>query len=230
MYSVLQAEREVEERLADFRMPVDIRIPIEMVIQKFSARITPLGALAARFKVEAVIRRIRRGGDGKKFRVFVDREIANGKLSYYRFVLAEEAGHFLADGPTVATVKTLDDTLHIHQNPEWQQLERNREMIGRVWLAPNSLLERLVPEHYSEAISHCGFSEGAVLRIDTQLAKSLGMPIDQVKTRMKECSLEFDKKIQASMVRRDLALGQIYATELMRPRKRGKRTQKEMLF
>lgn len=211
--SLISAESLILAKLREFRIELKAPIPIERIIQKFDASIDAMPCLTSVQGVEAMIRRIRGGGEGKKFRVVVDREILEGPLPYLRLVLAEEAAHFLADHNTLLTVKTTEDLIEIHRDPEWVTRERNREAIGRIWLAPSELLERVAHEAYSYAADHAGFGREFDATFEARCARELKMPVDHLQQRIMEVHSDLHARIQASKATRSIALAAIYKDE-----------------
>ena len=206
LYTVAAAEQIVKDRFRTWRIPTTAPINIDQVVACLDASVEAMPFIKAKLKVEAFITRIR-SGYRRKFMVYVDTEIIDGATNYLRLVLAEEASHLLVDEATVGAVKTFDGTLQIHSNPMWHELERNREMIGRVMLAPFELLRQVLIKEYASCVREHGF---LLLPIEIAIAKRLVMPVDQVRLRLRECNGNLNDLLNFSLLSRSEKLRSLY--------------------
>lgn len=196
------AERRVMEVLREKRVDFCAPINVEQLIQRYQASIEFVADLK-HHQVEALIARINPcDSQNNNLRVFVDRSIADdAPTSYYRYVLAEEAGHLIADINTILTVRTIDSTLEIHRDAQYHLRERNREMIGRVLLSPKVLLEKHAKQVY-RMVSEDGFCDRFLPTFESKMARIFEMPIEQMRIRIKEVSSDLEHRILKSMTSR----------------------------
>jgi hypothetical protein len=206
--SVSEAEKRVLQALRDKQVECIAPINIEKFIQNHQASIQVMPLFKHKFGVEALIARINPcEPENNNLRVYVDRSIADdGPESHYRIALAEEAAHFIADINTILSVKTIESTIEIHTDLEYLPRERNREMIGRVILAPSHLLEHHVKIAYQDVVESEGFGESLLPTLESKLARVFVMPIEQIRLRLKEALNDLNERIVLSMTARDLTL------------------------
>lgn len=182
-------------------------ISIEHIAEKLDGKLKVVPGMQS-CGFEAGIARIRGAGSGPKFLVCVDQTLYNGSRSHLRIMVAEEVAHLIADYNEVATVRTIEDTIALHDRDGWEDREINRERLGRALLSPLPWLQKLIREIYRDVVRDIGFQSAESVRhqVAVRAAIRVGIPLDEMCRRLREAPADFNERIQASALNRESRL------------------------
>lgn len=185
----------LEERWPGLTIPVDIDYIVE---QEPGTILDYLPGLRAVYGVAgAVISHPQEA----RFTILVDKEVADGNLSFYRFTVAEEFAHLKLQRKLLETVASLEEVVQLHECEGYHEIDRNAKWLASALLIPPGPVLEDAHRLYPEMVRRVGFANPEAVKayvVDRLSRKYLVSP-STMRYRLQRWPVDALKKIDTAM-------------------------------
>ena len=106
------------------------------------------------------------------YTIRIDMDVADHRLHFYRFTLAEEVGHILLHGTVIDQVTSTEEAARLKSEPGYEDLDRNARWFASALLMPPAQLLRDARTIYKELVRSRGFADSEGIKRDLLKAMS----------------------------------------------------------
>lgn len=169
-YSIRELERRAADTLAaHLEAPLAIPVDVDLLAERLPGvdlDYTP--GILDRFGLPGVVFRRAPGA----YTIRVDMDVADHRLHFYRFTLAEEVGHILLHGTVIDQVTSTEEAASLKSEPGYEDLDRNARWFASALLMPPAELARDARTIYKELVRSRGFADPEGIKRDLLKALS----------------------------------------------------------
>ncbi len=169
-YSIRELERRAAETLARYlEAPLVMPIDVDLLAERLPGVELDLSpGILERFGLPGVVFRRAPGA----YTIRIDMDVADHRLHFYRFTLAEEVGHILLHGAVIDRVTSTAEAARLQAEPGYEDLDRNARWFASALLMPPAELARDARTIYRELVRRRGFAEPEGIKHDLLKALS----------------------------------------------------------
>jgi hypothetical protein len=156
-YSIKELERRAAETLAAY-LPAPVAVPVD--VDLLAERLpgvdldyTP--GLLERFGLPGVVFRRAAGA----YTIRIDMDVADHRLHFYRFTLAEEVAHIVLHGALIDQVGSTEEAARLKTGTGYEDLDRNARWFASALLIPPPHLMQDARTIYGELVGSRGFAD-----------------------------------------------------------------------
>ena len=156
-YSIRELELRAAETLTGYlEAPLAIPVDVDLLAERLpGVDLDYSPGILDRFGPPGVVFRQAPGA----YPIRVDMDVADHRLHFYRFTLAEEVGHILLHGTVIDQVTSTEEVARLKSEPGYEDLDRNARWFASALLMPPIQLGRDARTIYTELVRSRGFAD-----------------------------------------------------------------------
>jgi len=169
-YSIQELERRAAEALAThLEGPLVVPVDVDLLAERLPGVELDLSpGILERFGLPGVVFRRAPGA----YTIRIDMEVAEHRLHFYRFTLAEEVGHILLHGGIIDRMTSTEEAARLVNEPGYEDLDRNARWFASALLMPPAELARDARTIYADLVRTRGFADPEGVKRDLLKALS----------------------------------------------------------
>lgn len=200
-YRVSELERLAIDFLKEHCWPaIQIPIDIDLLLEKEPNVAFGYGeSLKENYGVAGTV--VKKDG---KYLVYIDADIADNNLNFYRFTVAEELAHLRLHRKILDQITDFDEAFELMEWSGYHKIDRNAKRFAAALLMPGPYLSEDARRLYPKLVKVAGFDDpDAIINyLISKLSKKYEVSPQTMKYRLNEWPIEIIEKVVAAMKER----------------------------
>lgn len=203
-YSIQELERRAANALVEhLESPLVIPVDVDLLAERLpGVDLDYSPGLLTRFGLPGVVFRRAVGA----YTIVIDMDVADHRLHFYRFTLAEEVGHIILHRSIIDQITSTEEAARLQAEPGYKHLDRNARWFASAVLMPPNQLAQDARTIYKELARNRGFTDPDRLKRDlvNRLSRRYQVSPTAMRHRLKNYPLKIvDALARALRERRD---------------------------